>query len=212
MIAAARPHHGSVMPIVAAASLADRRTLAELAERARFRADILVAEPAELADLLRAGGAAWVMTGGTVEHALPFVEAARSAQCAVVAVLSGNHERDDVPDLRWGGVAVLRASPERHVLRAAVTASRAGLSMWHPGVDRRTAEAQRSASVTPLSPRERSVLEAAGAGLSNKAIARRLGISPNTVKFHLQAAFAKLGVASRAEAVMSALRRGELSI
>jgi DNA-binding CsgD family transcriptional regulator len=66
--------------------------------------------------------------------------------------------------------------------------------------------------VTPLSPRERTVLELTGAGLSTKEVARRLGISPNTVKFHLQAAFDKLGVASRAEAVMVAIRCGELSV
>ena len=56
------------------------------------------------------------------------------------------------------------------------------------------------------------MLELTGAGLSTKAVARKLGISPNTVKFHLQAVFEKLGVASRAEAVMAAIRRGELAV
>jgi LuxR family maltose regulon positive regulatory protein len=56
------------------------------------------------------------------------------------------------------------------------------------------------------------VLELAGAGLSTKEVARQLGISPNTVKFHLQASFEKLGVGSRAEAVIAAIRRGELAV
>jgi len=59
-----------------------------------------------------------------------------------------------------------------------------------------------------LTPRELEILRALGEGLSNKAVARRLGISAHTVKFHLEAVFAKLGAASRAEAVAKGLRRG----
>jgi len=49
-------------------------------------------------------------------------------------------------------------------------------------------------------------------GTSNKGIARVLGVSVNTVKFHLAAAFAKLDVTTRAEAITEAIRRGELSL
>lgn len=52
-----------------------------------------------------------------------------------------------------------------------------------------------------LTPREREVLELLAQGLSNKDIARRLVISPNTVKRHTLALFAKLEVKSRAAAV-----------
>ena len=41
----------------------------------------------------------------------------------------------------------------------------------------------------------------------NKAVARRLGISAHTVKFHLEAVFRKLGVTTRAEAVARGLRQ-----
>jgi len=61
-----------------------------------------------------------------------------------------------------------------------------------------------------LTPRELEILRALGEGLTNKAVARQLGISAHTVKFHLEAVFAKLGVASRAEAVAKGLRRGLL--
>jgi DNA-binding NarL/FixJ family response regulator len=52
-----------------------------------------------------------------------------------------------------------------------------------------------------LTPRELEVLTAISEGLSNKAIAGRLGISLHTVKFHIESLFRKLGVRTRAEAV-----------
>jgi len=64
----------------------------------------------------------------------------------------------------------------------------------------------------PLTPRETEILTLVGEGMSNKAVARRLGISVHTVKFHLEALFAKLEATSRAEAVAKGLRGGFLEI
>lgn len=66
--------------------------------------------------------------------------------------------------------------------------------------------AERVASVL-LTPRELDVLSAIGAGLGNKAIARELGISLHTVKFHIESLFRKLGARTRAEAVAKGLER-----
>jgi DNA-binding NarL/FixJ family response regulator len=63
-----------------------------------------------------------------------------------------------------------------------------------------------------LTPREIEILTAISEGLSNKHIARRLGISAHTVKFHLEAVFAKLDAGSRAEAVAKGLRRGLIEL
>ncbi len=52
-----------------------------------------------------------------------------------------------------------------------------------------------------VSPREYETLELLAAGLSNKEIARELGVSPNTVKTHLARLYEKLGAARRTEAV-----------
>ena len=61
-----------------------------------------------------------------------------------------------------------------------------------------------------LSNREREILALLADGLVNKQIAARLGISTNTAKTHLELLFEKLGVATRAEAVATGVRRGLL--
>ncbi len=58
-----------------------------------------------------------------------------------------------------------------------------------------------------LTPREIDVLGALGNGMTNKEVARLLGISPHTVKFHIESLFRKLGAASRAEAVAKGIRQ-----
>ena len=64
----------------------------------------------------------------------------------------------------------------------------------------------------PLTAREREVLEWLALGLSNRAIAERLGISEHTVKFHVGSIYGKLGASSRAEAVRRAARRGLITL
>jgi two-component system, NarL family, nitrate/nitrite response regulator NarL len=58
-----------------------------------------------------------------------------------------------------------------------------------------------------LTSREIEVLGALGNGMTNKEVARLLGISPHTVKFHIESLFRKLGAASRAEAVAKGMRQ-----
>ena len=55
-----------------------------------------------------------------------------------------------------------------------------------------------------LSPRECEILEALVTGESNKELARRLGISPNTVKTHVSRVYDKLGVQRRVQAIEKA--------
>ena len=63
-----------------------------------------------------------------------------------------------------------------------------------------------------LTDREQAVLAAAARGLSNKQIAAELAISPRTVQTHLTRVFGKLGVSSRTEAVLRALKEGWVSV
>jgi DNA-binding NarL/FixJ family response regulator len=63
-----------------------------------------------------------------------------------------------------------------------------------------------------LTPREVQVLELLAEGLPNKAIAARLNISDQTVKFHVSAICGKLGAANRTDAVRRAVRRGLITL
>jgi DNA-binding NarL/FixJ family response regulator len=59
-----------------------------------------------------------------------------------------------------------------------------------------------------LTERELGILQLVGKGLSNKQIGKQLYISDRTVQAHLSNIFSKLGVSSRTEAVMYAVRKG----
>ena len=64
----------------------------------------------------------------------------------------------------------------------------------------------------PLTAREIQVLELLAEGLANKAIAVRLGISDQTVKFHVASLSGKLGAVNRTDAVRRAVRRGLITL
>jgi two-component system response regulator DesR len=68
------------------------------------------------------------------------------------------------------------------------------------------------AKAPPLSEREREVMGLVAAGLQNKEIAQKLGISPATVRNHVQNILQKLEVHSKLEAVSLAFRQGWVTV
>jgi DNA-binding NarL/FixJ family response regulator len=66
--------------------------------------------------------------------------------------------------------------------------------------------------VESLTPRELDVVKQLALGLPNKLIAGRLGISDQTVKFHVASILGKLGAANRTDVVRRAVRKGLIDL
>jgi DNA-binding CsgD family transcriptional regulator len=75
-----------------------------------------------------------------------------------------------------------------------------------------TAESASAEGDVPLTPRELEVLRLLAEGMSNKAIARHLGISVHTAKFHVGALIDKFDAVGRTDAVAQAARRGVIHL
>ncbi|HET8627624.1 MAG TPA: response regulator transcription factor [Thermomicrobiales bacterium] len=130
-----------------------------------------------------------------------------------IVLLGGEPARRAAPDLAPRGYLSRDAGPEE--IAAAVRAVASGLTAIEPALLPALAGAgalvraePNADAEEPLTPRELEVLQLLAAGLPNKTIARRLGISEHTAKFHVSAVLAKLDAASRTEAVATAARRG----
>jgi len=111
------------------------------------------------------------------------------------------------------GFLLKDAGPER--LFAAINAVACGDALFAPSVTRRLVEAYaretaggRPADLDALTARELEVLKLTARGLSNAEIAERLCIGEATVKTHLNRTMAKLGLDSRAQAVVAAYESG----
>lgn len=145
--------------------------------------------------------------GSTVEDwpAGPAVLLANSPGEFASALISG-----DVPR----GYLLKEATANE--ISAAVSAVAQGLVVFDPAiaslVSNRPHEQPLSLEGAVLSDREIEVLHHVAAGLPNKGIARELGISEHTVKFHVGTILGKLGAASRTEAVTLAVRSGILPL
>jgi two-component system, NarL family, response regulator YdfI len=136
---------------------------------------------------------------------------------AGIVVLGLPHgELDRLLRLTRSGIAALPREAEAEEITAGIRAAAAGLVAADRG--QFAAASARSAGLLagpasteptePISRRELEVLQLLAQGLPNKQIATRLEISQHTVKFHVAALLAKLGAASRTEAVTAGVRRG----
>jgi DNA-binding NarL/FixJ family response regulator len=136
--------------------------------------------------------------------AMPLEEVAPAA--AVVLLGEGEWSSRAV---RQGVRAILPPDAPAAEILAAIEAAAVGLA----AVDPRELEALMSAgtpveSEMPLTARELEVLRMMAEGAANKAIAWKLGISENTVKFHVAQILGKLNAGTRTEAVTMGIRRG----
>lgn len=137
---------------------------------------------------------------------------------AIIALVEGKRPEEALDVLHAGAAAVLPRSASGDEIAAAIEAARKGLAVVRADViemllDPRSPDvgeplAVDAAAKIMLTARELDVLAAMADGASNKVIARRLGISFHTAKFHVAAILAKLDADSRTEAVTKAAQLG----
>jgi DNA-binding NarL/FixJ family response regulator len=187
---------------------------AGLAALVSARAELALAgagAPGDAARLVAEGPGAVVLfdlgTAGEGAAGIPGI----AATAAVVALASDGAAAGDA--LRAGARAVLLRGATPGAIAAALEAAARGLTVLDAPLAevflRTPEDAEKSQSLTP---REREVLALLADGLTNKAIAARLGISEHTAKFHVNAILGKLGAGSRAEAIVRAARMGLIAL
>lgn len=122
-------------------------------------------------------------------------------------------------NLKLNGWGVLSLNATEDELVAGIFSVSEGLWVGAPNLiqslmrlPKRGEGSEEESLAEPLTAREKEVLEKMAEGLANKQIALSLSISEHTVKFHLSSLYAKLGVASRTEAVKRGIELGLISL
>jgi NarL family two-component system response regulator LiaR len=121
--------------------------------------------------------------------------------------------------LEAGAAGYLLKDVQASELVKAVRAVYAGESILHPTIARKVinrfaqpADKSEENVLDQLTGREMEVLRLAAKGMTNQEIAQELVISVRTVQVHLSNVFSKMGVGSRTEAVLHALRKGWIAL
>lgn len=131
----------------------------------------------------------------------------RHANPAKVLVITSFTEPDAVlPAVRAGAAGYVYKDVDPPALAHAIRSVHAGHVLLHPDVARLLAASE--SRPTQLTAREQDVLAELARGHSNREIARHLSVSEKTVKTHVSAILAKLGVQDRTQAALQAVRTG----
>jgi len=144
-----------------------------------------------------------------------------NAEAQVIVLTGSVASRDKVFAVEAGAAAVLHKSVEIAEIADAIHRLHAGEALLSP---RETIELLRlagrlraqdqtaQAALARLTDREQEVLRALADGLSDKEIAKRLGVSPKTARGHVVNLLGKLDVQSRLQAVVLAIRLGAVQV
>jgi len=138
----------------------------------------------------------------------------------VLALTAYDYEQYIFPLLEAGAAGyLLKDISSRELINAIQTVYR-GEAVLHPAIARKVLERYRRTKEPGekehepdlLTQRETAVLKMAAKGMSNSEIAEELHLSVRTIESHLGSIFNKLGVGSRTEAVIEAMRRGRFTL
>ena len=138
---------------------------------------------------------------------------AECPKCRILVLTAREEEHFIIKLLQAGALGYLPKTVALDELLNAIRSVARGDSVLPPRIAsvvllHLAGEQSRASTGSPLSDRELEVLELAAQGLTNREIAKRLSISARTVEAHLTHVYNKLGVASRTQAVVSAIQRG----
>ena len=134
----------------------------------------------------------------------------RDARARVIVLTSFGDDEKLLPAVRAGAAGyLLKSAPPQEVVRA-IRAAHEGEAVIDPKAAGRLLDAlaREPPAMQELTPRERDVLTCVCKGMSNKQIARELGLAEKTVKTHVGHILAKLGVTDRTQAALLAVREG----
>lgn len=146
-----------------------------------------------------------IQATAAVRQELPDVE--------VIALTSVLEDASVYSALRAGAIGYLLKDTEADELCRAIKAAAAGQVQLSPKAAARLMhEVEPAPAPDALTDRENDVLRLLATGLSNKEIAYKLGIGEKTVKTHVSNILSKLGVLSRTQAALHAIRIGLVSL
>ena len=137
---------------------------------------------------------------------------ARYDNVEVVALTSFGEEERVYAALEAGASGYLLKDADADEVAAAVRAAHRGELQLDPAVARRLTRSLRDEPKAELTTRELEVLRLVGAGKANKEIAAELEIAERTARTHVSSILGKLGLSSRTQAALWAVRQGLVKV
>jgi len=131
-----------------------------------------------------------------------------AAKAKVIVVTASERVEDALAAIRAGASGVVFKRFAVQTLMDAVRAVAEGQVWMPPNLQASMASALREPTRDPLTPREREIVELVAHGLRNAEVAKKLSITEDTVKSHLNNVFQKLNVRDRVQLTLYALRHG----
>jgi len=154
---------------------------------------------------------------------LDVTQTLRQQDCSTAVLILTAHDDPEMVFslLEYGATGYVLKDDALETLAAAVRAAAQGESWLSPTVASQVVQRavrqetkqsseteQASLTESPLTPREMEILQLLSQGLDNTAIAEKLMVTKRTVQNHISNVYGKLGVASRTEAMLLAIRNG----
>ncbi len=127
----------------------------------------------------------------------------------IIAVTSVLEDAKVIGAVQAGAIGYLLKDTQADALVEAIHAAGRGEVRLHPEAAKRLAREVKTPDATEsLTPRETQILRLIAQGHANKVIARELGVEERTVKTHVSSLLSKLGLSSRTQAALYALKIG----